>query len=206
MVCLCSEERYSLIAASTKSTKMPMSYTGPEERQQSSHKNSASKRAQDEEVEIWWGGCAVRTIAPSFVLCLMLTVLLVAIASRLGAWRDEVIVRYATRIILAGIWLLQIGVSCYRLTAINYRLTNRRLIIGRDFSLGSPPEAGLPLEQVHQVVVERTFLDRLLRVGNVRVVAVSGGSASLVLSGIREPIRVAAMIRRHVKRERPYTS
>jgi len=184
---------------------MPMSYIGPEERRQPGDKNSGLKRNQDEEIEIWWGGCAVRTIAPSFVLCLMLTVVLIAVASRLGAWRDEIIVRFATRIILAGIWLLQVGLSCYRLTAINYRLTTRRLIVGRDFSIGAPPDAGIPLGRVNQVLVERAFLDRLLRVGKVRVVTKNGCQASLLLSGLREPMRVAAMIRRHAKQARRFT-
>jgi hypothetical protein len=202
MVYLCSEERYSPIAASTKSTTMRMSHHWPEEGRQSGAKNLDVKRTPDEEVEIWWGGCAVRTIAPSFVLSLVLTVALVAVASRLGAWRDEVIVRYATRVALVGIWLLQAGVSWYRLTAINYRLTTRRLIIGRDFSLGAPPDPGILLRRVHRVLVERTFLDSLLKVGSVRVVTEDGDQTSFVLSGLREPMRVAAMIRRYAKRSR----
>jgi hypothetical protein len=141
-------------------------------------------------------------MAPSFILCAIFTVALVGSATLLGAWREDLVIRMSIRAAVAFLWLFQLGRWGHRLIATNYRLTTQRLICGRKLGLRSPPDRGILLENIAQVLVERTPLERALKIGRLRVIIADEKRSSAILDGVHDPVHTAIMIRRQVKRAR----
>jgi membrane protein YdbS with pleckstrin-like domain len=149
-----------------------------------------------EEVDVWWGGFAGRALVPSFHVCALLTILIIAGALYLGGWPGTPFVRASARLAIALIWLLQLGRWGYRMVAINYRLTTRRLFLNRGFR--HPGQPGVELSRIRQVVVVRGMWERWLGVGRVRVI-LGEKESPVVLEGVRDPDYVALEIRKQVK-------
>jgi hypothetical protein len=153
------------------------------------------------ETDIWWGAYAGRTMLPGFLLCLLLTVILLALDLYLknGQRRSELI----SSLVLAvagAIWLFQGTRWIYRMMALNYRLTNRRLLFSRGFKL--PDTWAIELERLAEVLVLAGPAERLLGVGRIKVVVQDGSSSSFLLEGVLAPERVARIIRRRVRQAR----
>jgi membrane protein YdbS with pleckstrin-like domain len=160
--------------------------------------NKLHDTAEAEERDVWWGAYAGRTMLPDFVLCGVLTAILVGIAWALRAWHGSTTIRYATQLCIAVLWIWQFGRWSYRMLAVNYRLTTRRLFCERGFH--HPGSPGLELSEVVHVAVERGPLERLLRVGRIRVVTHGDPERQLVLEGVHDPEHIASEIRKHVSR------
>lgn len=151
-----------------------------------------------EEIDIWWGSYAGRTMLPGFLLCALLTIVLLALDWYLESQNRRSDLVSSVLLALAGAgWLFQVTRWIYRMIAINYRLTNRRLLYMRGFKL--PDSWAIELAQVTNVLVVRGQLERLLRVGRIEIHAQDGSSPLLVLDGVSNPERVARTIRRRVQ-------
>jgi hypothetical protein len=137
---------------------------------------------------------------PSFVVCGLLTALLLALAWQLGAWRGMNVVRWVAEGLAIALWLSQIGRWVYRTLAVNYRLTTRHLFYERDFS--HPGRPGVALARITHVFVEQTRVERWLGVGRIAV-SVAGTAPPLLLEGVRRPQRVAKLIREQASRAQP---
>jgi hypothetical protein len=158
-------------------------------------------RDENQEVDVWWGAYAGRTMAPSFVLCGLATVALLAAAAYLWTAYDlpPLLVRYTAYGLIAALWLVQLLLWGSRTVSFTYRLTTHRLL--RDHGFVRPAAGELPLARITGVRVERTALERLLGVGRIVIVS-QGNSEPLVLDGVRGPDHIAVRIRRCVEHAR----
>lgn len=149
-----------------------------------------------QEMDVWWGAYSGRAMWPSFVVCLLLTV-----GIGVGAWSfydayrpNPALVRYAAYGLTGGVWLVQLLRVGYRTVGTTYRLTNRRLL--RDRGFGNPTAGWADLDRIKTVEVEVGPLERPAGVGRVVVHTEGGAAPTLVLEGVRDPDRVAELIRR----------
>jgi len=147
-----------------------------------------------EEVDVWWGSYSGWTMAPSWAACGLLTGLIAW-----GAW--ELVPRSllkGTILGLAGaVWLVQGVRWAYRVFGYNYRLTTRRIYADRGFLYGG--FAALDLASVERVLVQRSWSNRLLRVGQVWIVPEDKTKPTLVLEGVRRPMIVADHMRKLIQ-------
>jgi membrane protein YdbS with pleckstrin-like domain len=161
-------------------------------------------RTPEEEVDVWWGSYAARTMLPSFVACLVLTVLI-----DLVCWLA--LPRYLLRwsvIILSGLlWLVQTLRWLHHILGYNYRLTNRRLYV--EHGLFAPETAVADLDRIKAVKVGANVIQRRLGVGRVAVYVDDDAQLPLILDGVLHPWHVREMIARQagqVKKSLPIQS
>jgi hypothetical protein len=148
------------------------------------------------EIDVWWGSYSGRTMLSSFAACLLLTAGLVLCTWMVGReYRQEaVVVRLEFYLIAALLWGLQLGLWVYRVTGLNYRLTTRHLF----WSQGARSRPGsMELTDVRNVREMQNGLERWLGVG--RVCITGKEPEPLVLRGVSQPERVAALIARTVE-------
>jgi hypothetical protein len=148
-----------------------------------------------EEVDVWYGSYDGRAIVPRVIQLILLSILIVALAWYLGAWRGQGAVRYAAMSLLGLLWVYHIIRWVYHVTALNYRLTTKRLFCERGFR--HPGKPGAELKSIAQVVVEAGRMERWLDVGRIRLF-VHGHDSPLVLEGVRHPFHVAKQIQRRI--------
>jgi membrane protein YdbS with pleckstrin-like domain len=154
--------------------------------------------AEIEETDVWWGSYSGRTILPGFLICLSLTVLLLILDWYLGTWwRRSDLISSTVLSLIGALWFFQVTRCVYRMIAVNYRLTCRRLLYTRGFKL--PDCHAIELVDVAEVWSVRGPLERLLGVGRIYVGAREAKSAPLVLDGVLAPDRVARLIRRRAR-------
>ena len=144
-----------------------------------------------EETDLWWGSFAGRSLAPSFVVCVLLTGLLYGLLRPWG--------RGVPYVPVGVLWGLQLLRWAYRVAGWNYRITTRRLFCATGFRRQGTRE--IALDRVKRVVLERGVVERLVRVGRIRVVP-EDGSAALVLQGVTSPEHVTMLLRAAVERAR----
>jgi hypothetical protein len=148
----------------------------------------------DEETDVWWGSFSGRTMAPSWVVCVLLTALIAW-----GAW--ALVPRaYVQGTILGlggALWLVQLARWGHRIFGYNYRLTTRRLFRDRGFLYKG--FAALELTAVSRVLVKRSWSDRLVDVGQIWILPEEKTKEPLVLDGVRKPLVVAELFRRQVQ-------
>jgi hypothetical protein len=157
---------------------------------------------ENQETDIWWGAYAGRTMMPSFVICTLLTGLLIW-----GVWmfwpKNEnrpYLERYTTYILVGAVWIFQLIRWGYRIVAINYRLTTRRLICQRGFQTAAT--TAIDLAKIATVRIERAALESYLKVGRLRIVPVDTSHPSLLLEGVWRPDQIAALIMNQVQQAR----
>lgn len=160
--------------------------------------------AKNQETDVWWGSYASRTMTPSFVACGLLTALIIW-----GVWllwpqqeNRPYLERYTTYILVGAIWIFQLIRWGYRLVAINYRLTTRRLFCQRGFQTAAT--TAIDLNAIATVRIERNALEINLKVGRLRIVSVDTSQAGLVLEGVWRPDQIAALIMNQVQLARQY--
>ncbi len=152
-----------------------------------------------DESDIWWGSYSSRKMLPSLIVCLVLTAGLV-----IGSWLlgqeyhlGAAVMRHQFYGPASLLWSIQLLLWGYRVLGLHYRLTTRRLFCGQGFS---KPPAALELTDVREVQMRQKALECRLGVGQVCVTDKS--SQRMVLRGVYDPERVAALIERAVERAR----
>jgi hypothetical protein len=159
---------------------------------------------ENQETDIWWGAYAGRTMTPSFIICALLTSLLV-----LGVWilwpKNEdrpYLERYTTYILVGAVWLFQLIRWGYRIVGINYRLTTRRLFCQRGFYTLI---TAIDLAAIATVRIERDALEGYLKVGRLRIVPTDSAQPPMLLEGVYNPDQIAALIMNQVQQARTVT-
>jgi len=157
---------------------------------------------ENQETDIWWGSYAGRTMTPGFVLCALLTGLLVW-----GVWlfwpKNEdrpYLERYTTYILVGAVWLFQFVRWGYRIVAVNYRLTTKRLFCQRGFQTAAT--TAIDLAAIATVRIERDTFSPYLKVGRLRIVPVDSTQPPMVLEGVYNPDQIAAVIMHQVQQVR----
>jgi membrane protein YdbS with pleckstrin-like domain len=154
-----------------------------------------------EEVDVWWGAYASRTMLPSFLVCLFVTLFLLGLDWYLRTRNLRSDLLSSAVLGLAGaLWLFEGTRWVYRMIAIHYRLTNRRLLCTRGFRL--PDTRAVDLTQITDVSVAQGPVERLLGVGRILVQAPGGRLRPLILEGVWNPQRIARMIRKRARQTR----
>jgi hypothetical protein len=153
--------------------------------------------ALPEEVDVWWGSFASRTMLPSFLVCLVATAL---IAWLTWALLPGHLMKLAFLCLAGTVWVFQ-GIRWgYRYFGYHYRLTNQRLFCHRGFVY--TPLDQVELAEVARVLVQCNWWDRLLGVGQVLVQTDDPNREALIMEGVCKPARIAENIRVHVKEAR----
>src|SRR5262249_31715384 len=125
----------------------------------------------NQECDVWWGAYAGRAMLPSFLLCILLTLLLTGVAVFLGVSEGQpsMPLRYAAYTLTGAIWCFQLFRWGYRTTVWTYRLTTQRLF--REWTFWRAPNEAIELRHITHVAVERTAWDRWTGVGRLRIVS-----------------------------------
>ncbi len=180
-------------AASSLSAPDSSSRADPKEEEE-----ERDRGPETDEIDIWWGSYAGRTMLPGFLLCLLLTISLLALDWYLETRnRRSDLVSSAVLGLAGALWLFEGSRWVYRMIAVNYRLTNRRLLCTHGFKL--PDSWAVELARVTEVAVVCGPLERLLGVGRICIQVQNGKSRPFVLDGVLAPERVARTIRRRVQ-------
>ncbi len=147
-----------------------------------------------QETDVWWGAYAGRTMLPSFVLCGLITVVVIVVWLTWVEYHlSELTARYTAYAVIGPLWLLQLGRWLYHILTQTYRLTTRRLYIERTFF--HVPARVVDLRQVSEVAVEATALERRLKVGRVRLRTEDPQQPDVPLEGVYDPQQIARQIR-----------
>jgi hypothetical protein len=136
-------------------------------------------------------------LTPSFILCGLLTLVVLGVALYLGAWHGTTLARYSAHALIGIIWVIQLSRWGYRVVAINYRLTTWHLYVERGFR--HPGNPGIEVAKVRQVLVTCNRIERWLGVGRV-CIFLQETESPVVLEGVRDPERIALEIRKQLKR------
>jgi membrane protein YdbS with pleckstrin-like domain len=156
-------------------------------------------RVGAEEVDVWWGSYAGRTLLPSFAVCVFLT--LAAVVAAVYFQRrydlDPLAVRYAVYAIAALVWLGQLARWSYRVLTFSYRLTTRRLLLERSFF--NSLRAAIDLRRIARIDVTQRPLERMLGVGRINVFEEGKSVPSMELCGVCRAEVVANVIREQAK-------
>lgn len=171
-----------------------------------------SPRDPNQESDLWWGAYAGRTMAPTFGLCAMLSVLVSVFV--VWIWHSEKLSKlypsdengnYDAQLLwhlgvlaILALWFLPLLTWTHRVLSRNYRLTSRNLY--RDSGFHHPSAGQVELAKISRVEVSYAPMERLLRVGSITLS--SEGGERLILEGVPEPEAVAALIRESVDRVR----
>jgi hypothetical protein len=141
----------------------------------------------DQEVDVWWGSYAGRTMWPSFLVCVGLTGLIVLLA-----W--TYVERSHLKLTILGLggllWLVQLGRFSYRYFGLTYRLTNKRLFRSR----GRRP-LQIQLGEVAEVRVEQNSFEKLAGIGRIIVTFSDKTRPPVLLEGVKKPKQVVELIR-----------
>ncbi len=177
----------------TPATELPAAAAAPEP----PPTPPAPEPALPDEVDVLWGGYAGRTLLPAFLGTLLATVLL--------AWLLWAVLpaRFFKVTLLASagsLWLLAVVRWTYRFFGYNFRMTNRRLFRARGFL--SAPNESVELAAVTRVLVKKNGWDRLVGVGRVLVYPEDPQRPTLVLEGVKHPMRIAEEIRVQAQKAR----
>jgi hypothetical protein len=157
---------------------------------------------ENQETDIWWGSYAGRTMAPGFIICALLTGLLIWSVWLFWPKNEDrpYLERYTTYILVGAVWLFQLIRWGYRIVAVNYRLTTRRLFCQRGFQTAATTV--LDLAGIATVRIERDAWTPYLKVGRLRVLPVDSTQPPMVLEGVYSPDQVAALIMHQVQQAR----
>ncbi|HEV2948359.1 MAG TPA: hypothetical protein VGX70_13355 [Gemmataceae bacterium] len=157
---------------------------------------------ENQETDIWWGSYAGRTMIPGFVVCILLTTLIIW-----GVWliwpepdNRPHLERYTTYILAGAVWSFQLIRWGYRILAINYRLTTHRLFCQRGFQRAGM--TAIDLAKIATVRIERAPLENQLKVGRLRIIPVDPSQPPLLLEGVWRPNQIAALIMKQVQQAR----
>jgi hypothetical protein len=151
-----------------------------------------------EEVDLWWGSFAGRTLTPSFVVCGLLTAIIFACVRVLvpeRGWLQLTFFGFA-----GAVWLVQLTRWGYRFFTYNYRLTTRYLYVDR----GVRPLIArrCDLRSVERIEVCSSKFGKWLGVGDVWVFCDEAAAPPLVLEGLCAPRRAAEIIHDAVRKAR----
>jgi len=162
----------------------------------SPNEGKESAGSVSDEVDLWWGAYAGRTMLPSFILCFLLTVFIAADSWFMGIWQGFHPARYTVQALVGILWLIQ-GARCvYRAVWTDYRLTTRRIYRGD--GIYRRVSRAVDLASVSRVVVESSPLERLVGVGRIHIFLPGIAQPSLGREGGRNPKQIADQIRKQM--------
>jgi hypothetical protein len=144
-----------------------------------------------EEVDVWWGSYAGRTLTPSFAVCLLLTVAIYALVHEVVPERGWMQLAFVG--IAGPVWALQLARWCHRFFTCNYRLTTRYLYV--DNGIRPLVSRRVALLSVDRLEVRCNRLGTWLGVGDVWVFVKDTAADPVVLRGLHHPHKAAEVIR-----------
>jgi hypothetical protein len=147
--------------------------------------------ADKEEVDLWWGSYAGRTLTPSFAVCLLLTAAIYATVHELVPQRGWMQLAFLG---IAGlVWGVQLARWCHRFFTCNYRLTTRYLYV--DSGIRPLIARRVALQSIDRLEVRCNRLGTWLGVGDVRVFVKDTAAPPVVLRGLHHPHKAFELVR-----------
>jgi len=149
-----------------------------------------------EEVDVWWGSYAGRAMVPSFVLCVVFTVLLY-FTTRFWVpqrgWLQLTFTALATLL-----WLGQLVRFARRLFTYNYRMTSRFLYVDR--CMRPLIAERIALHCIARVAIRTNWFQRRMGIGDLIVWADVPSKTPMVLLAVPAPQVIAEAIRTAAKK------
>ncbi len=161
---------------------------------------AGSAAHEEPEEELWRGGFSPKAMLGNWAAAAVATV---AVAVAWIAWRPAGLLAWLPPLVIALLWLWQLGTLFLRRNTIRYRFTSQRLII----------ESGLlrrrtdPMQniEIDDLTVEQGVFERLTGTGRIVIISSDRTNPNLVMEGIDSVQQVADLIdrtRRHERRRR----
>ena len=148
-----------------------------------------------EEVDIWWGSYSGWTMAPSWILCIAISLGFLLVSLFLVPPGYRLLAFVAT---VGAIWLVQLWRWLYRVLGFNYRLTNRRLYIDRGWHCSSAQR--IDLGEIDEIAADSSAWQQLLKLGTVTVKPLGERKSPILLEGVHDPERIAKQLRNCIAR------
>ena len=154
----------------------------------------------EEEVEMWRGGYSPKAMIGSWLLCGLIT--LVLIIGGVVLAKGGLVWGIIAAVILAT-WLYFGLVLCHRRLNVRYKLTNQRFM--HESGILRRVTDRIETIDMDDITFEQTFLERFVGVGTVRITSTDRSHPELILIGIDNVKEVAGQlddIRRGERRSR----
>lgn len=142
-----------------------------------------------QEVDAWWGGYSIRTVLPGLALCVLVSIAILVVMQLV---EPSALDRTISVTLLVLFWIGMALDWGYHLFGLNYRLTTRRLFRARGLLRRKLQE--VDLAQITAVIVTQGLWQKLLKVGQIRVLTPSGPARAVILDGVYTPEHVADRI------------
>lgn len=98
-------------------------------------------------------------------------------------------------LIAAGAGLVMLGVWCLRILNVTLTVTTKRSILRR--GIFSKQTSEVQHDDVRNLQIEQTFLERMLGVGDLAVSSSGQDELEIQVEGVRNPERILDLIRQH---------
>ena len=146
------------------------------------------------EEDLWQGRASWKSIYPSLMLWLLITLAVVIGIGVISGWKKYTL--WSAEV--CGVYLLYVlGRHVYRVWSVSYKLSTQRLFIRRGILTQTVDQT--ELMRVDDVKTRQTLIERMLRIGLVEVMSSDRSDTSLFLRHIEDPETVAEHIRKHTR-------
>ncbi|MDY0169493.1 MAG: PH domain-containing protein [Thermoguttaceae bacterium] len=155
-----------------------------------------SRDAGEPEHTLWEGGYSSKAMLSRWLLSMVVTFAL-PIG---GIWWPRGYVWLAIAAIILLLWAYQLLVLISRRWSVHYRLTNQRFI--HELGVFRRVTDRIELIDVNDITFEQGMIDRLVRVGTIRISSNDRSHPELTLAGIEDVAHVAGLIDETYRAER----
>ncbi len=155
-----------------------------------------SRDAGESEHTLWEGGYSSKAMLGRWLLSMVVTFAL-PIG---GIWWPRGYVWLAVAAIILLLWAYQLLVLVSRRWSVHYRLTNQRFI--HELGVLRRVTDRIELIDVNDITFEQGMIDRLVRVGTIRISSNDRSHPELTLAGIEDVAHVAGLIDETYRAER----
>ncbi len=177
----------------------PAPGTSPPQTPADALKDSVAARqelADDEELELWKGRYAKRTMVGTWLLCGLITIALLV----LGIWVGRKTLWIILVVLLLAMWGYPTLVLMYRRLSIRYRLTTQRFFHQKGILRRVTDR--IEVIDIDDISYDQTILERMVNVGTIHVTSSDRSHPVLHIYGIENVEEVASMMDTARRKER----
>ena len=159
----------------------PAASAGPAQTASDRLKESVAARqdaADDVEEELWQGRYAKRTMIGTWLLCGLISVLLLA----LGIWINNAILWWIILVVLLLMWGYPAILLMYRRLSIRYRLTSQRFF--HEKGILRHVTDRIEMIDMDDISFDQTILQRIVKVGTIHISSSDRSHPILDIHGI----------------------
>ena len=146
------------------------------------------------EEDLWQGRASWKSIYPSLMLWLLITLVVVIGIGVISGWKPVTLWSAEA----CGVYLLYVlGRHFYLIWSVSYKLSTQRLFIRRGILTQTVDQT--ELMRIDDVKTTQTLIERMLGIGLVEVMSSDRSDTSLFIRHIEDPEAVAEHIRKNTR-------